>query len=304
VVEARRIRLIHPAHRCYSNPTVSNTRPKPQTHGPSQRAPASTQTTSQVPGQCCDPSLATNQSTKRDRGSPGRCRPDSPHGEQPRHARPLPDDLIAHHTPSSPALDITQARQAGQAAPRRRPQQRNKKNAAALGMRSTLSEEGPDHTAEDRLGTEYTTRQQRAARWYQEETVYASPSLAISNAQRALQAAGHKAEAWQTRQVISWRQLTTGNANSLRSQRQQHAKGTLRKLTQKQYLVAACRMPHAAAQQALALLWLAVDACGRPALWGCHGDLAAGGGRVLRWGLCGAVCLWGGGVPLCSAPGG
>jgi hypothetical protein len=45
--------------------------------------------------------------------------------------------------------------------------------------------------------------------------------------------------AWQTRQIIAWRQVTTGNTNSLRAQKTRHAKGSLRNLkcTQKQYLV-------------------------------------------------------------------
>jgi hypothetical protein len=63
----------------------------------------------------------------------------------------------------------------------------------------------------------YTTRMQRAARWHQEDDDYASPAQAITNAQRALKAAGYNAHAWQTRQIIAWRQGTTGNTHSTHS---------------------------------------------------------------------------------------
>jgi hypothetical protein len=74
----------------------------------------------------------------------------------------------------------------------------------------------------------YTTRQQHAARWYEPQHTYGSTTQANTNAQRALHASGYNADAWQVRQIISWRQLTSGNANSLRAQKTRHAKGTLR----------------------------------------------------------------------------
>ncbi len=64
--------------------------------------------------------------------------------------------------------------------------------------------------------------------------VYASHAQAVTNARRALAAAGYHAECLQARQIISWQQLTLGNATSLRAQKKRHARGTLHKTTQKQ----------------------------------------------------------------------
>jgi hypothetical protein len=109
-------------------------------------------------------------------------------------------------------------------------------------MRSALENEAAGNAAVQGIAASsaagtYTTRQQRAARWYQAGIEYASTTQAERNARKALAVAGCNADTWQARQIISWRQLTTGNANGLQAQKRRHAKGTLYKSTQKQYLV-------------------------------------------------------------------
>ena len=107
-------------------------------------------------------------------------------------------------------------------------------------MRRSLeatSTEAGQRIGGDSASADYTTRQHRASRWYQAHTEYGSNTQAVKNAQQAIAAAGNNDEAWQARQILAWRQLTTGNATSLRAQQRRHAKGTLKKQTQKQYLV-------------------------------------------------------------------
>jgi hypothetical protein len=236
-VEARRIRLIHPAHGHLVNretaASATPAMPAPHKSGPATR---SAHAASQPPNkdQCCKPDTA--KATQR--GDCDHAEPAVPDTKTPQPtqdtnacdaaATDSANATMAATTPLAPAADDEQQVACG-------PRRRRKATAAAIGMRRALEEDASSVTGRDTAA--YTTRQQRAARWQQADEDYGSPAQAISNAQRALQAAGYHTHAWQARQIIAWRQLTTGNTASLRAQKNRHAKGTLRKRTQKQYLV-------------------------------------------------------------------
>jgi ribonuclease HI len=196
-VEVKRIRLIHPAHRRNIDPAAGGGRPI----GNLDYMGAANKPHDQMPCYSGTSAAADASHTHIAGGAPA--------AEPP--------------VPGAPA------------AVRRRTAPRRKATASTIGMRRALDDD--KDTVSNMTLTQYTTRQQRAARWFQEHHTYGSPAQASTSAQQALRAAGYNDDAWQARQIISWRQLTTGNANSLQAQKKRHAKGTLNKRTQKQYLI-------------------------------------------------------------------
>jgi ribonuclease HI len=223
-VEARRVRLIHPAHRHLINPDAANGggRPRPRAHMHNRTSHVQS-TAGHVPEQHDVPARVSECNAT--------------------NANPSQDN--SHDaTAAGGATTAPQRPPATVQLPAKRSRQRRHRRvtAADLGMRSALENEAADNAAVQGIAASsaagtYTTRQQRAARWYQAGIEYASTTQAERNARKALAVAGCNADTWQARQIISWRQLTTGNATGLQAQKRRHAKGTLYKNTQKQYLV-------------------------------------------------------------------
>ena len=247
-VEACRIRLIHPKHRWFTNPASGAgpasqaqqpgkhvTGTGPAEHYPSHQRTTPTTNTASRPGHadretCLMDATCTLEHVHQQEKHAIPSATRQAEGQEPQRAGP------SHSTPTS-APGTRPAPMAVQ--PRMR---RARATAEILGMRCALVEGTPVGEEEPVVagcstGSTYTTRQQRAARWYSTQAEYSSYSQAVGNAMRAINAAGYNQDTKQARQIISWRQLTTGNAYSLRSQRLRHSKGTLHKHSQTQYLV-------------------------------------------------------------------